>query len=65
MVLCLRLLEGSVHGFLSVWFLLTASGFDEGICEIICVAVGFMELGQVIPTPKDPTPCTFHFHFFL
>ena len=41
-------------------FISVVSGFDEGIYEIICVAMRFMELGHMIPSIR---PNSLHFSF--
>ena len=49
--------------FMAIFYLVfisAASGFDEGICEIVCVAVRFMELGHIIPSIR---PKSLHFSF--
>ena len=41
-------------------FISVVSGFDEGICEIICVVMRFMELGHIILSIR---PNSLHFSF--
>ena len=41
-------------------FISATYGFDEGICEIVCVAVRYMELGHIIPSIR---PKSLHFSF--
>ena len=46
-------------------FISDASGFDERICEIVCVVVGFMELGYIIPSPRTQLLALFIFISFF